>query len=59
MLVNGVDHLVEWCIPCRSYPDVNIVQQWLIYELDKGIHKVLLADEGYNEWRKCFTMPSG
>ena len=53
--------IVWWngAFPCVSYADVNIVQQWLIYELDEDIQEVVLANGGYNNGGHFFTTPSG
>ena len=41
------------------YPDLNIVRQWLIHELNDEIEKVVLADGGYNDGGEYFMTPSG
>ena len=53
--------IIWWngAFPCGLYADVNIAQQWLIYELDDDIHKVGPADGGYNDGGEYFFMPSG
>ena len=53
--------IVWWngILPCRMYPDINIAQQWLIYELDKDIHEVVLADGGYKDGGQHFITSGG
>ena len=48
-LFGGMVHFLVECI------DMNIAQQWLIYELDE----VVLADRGYKDGGQYFIMPSG
>ena len=52
--------IVWWngAFPCGTYPDINRVQQWLIYKLDEDISKVVLVDGGYNNGGQYFIMPS-
>ena len=53
--------IVWWngAFPCESYPDLNMVQQWLVDELDDDIGEVVLADGSYNDRGQYFIMPSG
>ena len=53
--------IVWWngAFPCGSYPDLDIVWQWLIDKLDDEVGKAVLADGGYNNGWQYFIMPSG
>ena len=53
--------IVWWngAFPCGGYPDLNIVRQWLIHELDDYIEEVVLVDGGYNDGSEYFLMLCG
>ena len=55
--------IVWWngTFPCGTltYPDINIVWQWLIDKLDDEVSEVVLVYGGYSDGGQYFIMPSG
>ena len=50
---------VKRAFRCGSYPDLNIVWQWLIDEWDDKVGEVVLVNGGYNDRQQYLIMPSG